>query len=124
MELCNFATILMKVLTYILALTVIFLSVEPGIDAIPFSSDNQKTCCSSSKCSPISDKQNSDNNSDKEENGMCNPFQACGSCSLLCLTMPFQSLLNPEISTEQFFEYKSFIPSQFITDFWQPPKSV
>ncbi|WP_445713531.1 hypothetical protein [Flavobacterium sp.] len=114
----------MKILTYILAITVMFLSVKPGIDAIPFSSETQQTCCSSSKCSPISDNQNSDNQNDQEDNRMCNPFQACGSCLLISVSAPFYPTLQTDISTEQFFGYQSFIASQFISDFWQPPQFV
>lgn len=114
----------MKGVTYILALTVIILSLKPGIDALPILSINQLTCCSSSKCGPIADEQHSDHDSEQEKNGMCNPFQACGSCLLLCVVVPLRFLSNPDISTEEYFEYLSFTPSQFIADFWQPPKFV
>ncbi|MDE0537046.1 hypothetical protein, partial [Tenacibaculum sp. L6] len=79
----------MKILTYILAFTVIFLSVKPAIDAIPFSSETQQTCCSSSKCNPISDNHNSENQNEQKDSGMCNPFQICGSCLLICVSTPF-----------------------------------
>lgn len=114
----------MKIITYILAFTVMFLSVKPTIDAIPFSSENEQTCCSSSKCNPVSDNENSENQNEQEDNGMCNPFQACGSCLLLCVTAPFYQILQTNISTEEFFGYQSFIASQFISDFWQPPQFV
>lgn len=111
----------MKILTYILAFTVIFLSVKPAIDAIPFSSETQQTCCSSSKCNPISDNHNSENQNEQKDNRMCNPFQICGSCLLICVSTPFFPALQTDFSTEEFFGYQSFIPSQFISDFWQPP---
>lgn len=114
----------MKVLTYILAITVIILSVKPAIDAIPFLSENQETCCSNSQCSPISDNESSKNQSDQEGNGMCNPFQICGSCLLICVSTPFFPALQTDFSTEEFFGYQSFIASQFISDFWQPPQFV
>lgn len=114
----------MNLFTYILAFTVIFLSAKPAVDAIPFLSEIQQTCCSSSKCNPISDNQNSDKESDKKENGMCNPFQACGSCLLICVTTPSYLQAQPNFSTEEFFGYQSFMLSQFIFDFWQPPKFV
>ncbi len=114
----------MKVLTYILALTVIFLSVKPVIDALPFSSDNQQTCCSSSKCSPVSNKQNSDNNSDNEANGMCNPFQVCGSCSLVITKVQYASIAVKEFRAPIYSHYTFSYSSSFISDFWQPPKFV
>lgn len=114
----------MKILTYILAFTVIFLSVKPAIDAIPFSSETQQTCCSSSKCNPISDNHNSENQNEQKDNGMCNPFQICGSCLLICVSTPFFPALQTDFSTGEFFGYQSFIASQFISDFWQPPQFV
>tara|TARA_A100000171_G_scaffold20501_1_gene18895 strand:- start:9862 stop:10206 length:345 start_codon:yes stop_codon:yes gene_type:complete len=114
----------MKLLNYILAFTVLFLSAKPTIDILPFSTENQQTCCSSSKCSPISDNQNSEDGNNDEESGICNPFQACGSCLLLCINAPFYETLQVDIPTEQYFYYQSFIASKFISDFWQPPQFV
>jgi hypothetical protein len=114
----------MKLLTYILAFTVMFFSLKPEIDAIPFSSENQHSYCSSSKCNPISDNQNSDNHSDEKDSGMCNPFQICGSYLLICISAPFFTTLQTDILNEQFFGYQSFIASQFISHFWQPPQFV
>lgn len=115
----------MKIITYILAFTVLFLSIKPAIDAIPFSSENQKTCCSSSKCNPIAENQNSENHKDNQDKGMCNPFQACGSCLIICIITPFYPILQTDIPTVQFLGYQQpFITSQFISDFWQPPQFV
>ena len=114
----------MKLLTYILTFTVIFLSVKPAIDAMLISTETQRTCCSNSKCNPVSDNQNSDNESEQEENGMCNPFQACGSCLLLFVSTPFFLTIQSNFAIQEFLGYQSFIPSQFISDFWQPPKFV
>lgn len=114
----------MKVITYILALTVIFLSLKPIIDALPFSSDNQQTSCSSSKCNPVSKKQNSDKNNDQGANGMCNPFQVCGSCSLVITKVQFASITVIEFGTSIYSHYTCSYSSSFIADFWQPPKFV
>jgi hypothetical protein len=113
----------LKHLAYILAITVLFFSVKPAIDATPFSVAQQKTCCSS-KCSPLTANQNSENHNEPEENEMCNPFQACGSCLLLCGSSGFLPALQTDIPTDKFFGYQSHIASQFISDFWQPPKIV
>lgn len=123
-KICKFAGICMKILTYLITLTVIILSLKPAIDAIPFLSEKQQTFCSSAACKPIFDNQDSDKESDKEENGMCNPFQACGSCLLICVTTPFVLTPQSNFSTEEFFGYQSFFTSQLISDFWQPPKFV
>lgn len=115
----------MKLLSYILAFTVLFLSAKPAIDMIQFSTENQEVaCCSSNKCSPISDNQNSEDGNNDEDSGICNPFQACGSCLLLCISTPFYTTLQADIPSEQFFDYQSFTASKFISDFWQPPKFV
>ena len=111
----------MKFLTNILTFTVIILSVKSGIDAIPFALGNQSTCCSITKCSLVSENQNSEK---QEEKGRCNPLQACGSCTLFCLRLPVHSITIPEILTTRIFGYQSFSSVQFISDFWQPPKFV
>ncbi len=114
----------MKIWTYILTITVIFLSVKPGIDTITFSSESQQTCCLKSTYNPISENHESDNRSEQESNGMCNPFQACCSCNLVDVVFPFYQTLRMGISSEQYFGYQSFISSNFISDFWQPPQFV
>ena len=65
----------MKVLTYILTFTVVFLSVKPAIDTFPLSSESQQTCCSSSTCIPISDNDNSRDQNNDRDGKSCNPFQ-------------------------------------------------
>ncbi len=114
----------MKIWTYILTITVIFLSVKPGIDTITFSSESQQTCCLKSKYSPISEKHESDNKNDQETKGLCNPFQACCACNLVYVGLPFFPTLKIGISSEENFSYQSFISSKFISDFWQPPRFV
>lgn len=117
---------MMKVLSYILISAITFLLVKPGIDLISFSPKNQKACCSSTTCTPIADHQESDSGNHQEKNtdGVCNPFQACCSCLLLCIKSPLYTIFKIEIPTEHFFEYQSHIASQFISDFWQPPRFV
>lgn len=114
----------MKILTYILAFMVTFLSVKPGIDAIPLSAETHQICCSSIKCAPVSDNQNSDNQNNMENNEMCNPFQICCASLLVSVRTLFPPTLQTDISSEQVFGYQSSIISQFIFDFWQPPQFV
>ncbi|MEX2350305.1 MAG: hypothetical protein WD554_05445 [Flavobacteriaceae bacterium] len=113
----------MKFLTLILASTILFLAVNPGIDLISLQTDTEQSCCGG-QCTPISDNNKSqDQNQDNDCNGKsCNPFQVCGSCVLLCITAPFDYLPKPTISTKHGFSYQSAFTSQFAPDFWQPPK--
>lgn len=114
----------MRTLTYILAFVVIFLSAKPAIDSTQLLSDTSKSCVSSSKCNPISNSQKSENRNNQTENDICNPFQSCVSCELHVVTTPFSPVSKAHFTIEKFKEYQSFIASQFISDFWQPPKFV
>ena len=114
----------MKFLTLILASTILFLAVKPGIDLLSLQADTEQTCCSG-ECKPIADNEKSpDQQKDDCSGKSCNPFQVCSSCVLHFLTNPFLDLSIPEISTKQNFTYQSAFTSQFAPDFWQPPKIV
>jgi hypothetical protein len=113
----------MKLLTFILAIIVIVLSGKPGIDAISFSTIAQQNCCSSSKCGPTADIQNSENNNEQDYK-TCNPFQACCVGFVAGFVVPIYSILQANISNEQFFGKQLFVDSQFIADCWQPPQFV
>ena len=115
---------MVKVLTYILILTVLSFSVKPGIDTVLNSSNIQQTCCSNNKCSPVSDKQDSDNQDDQEDKQMCNPFQACCAYFFAFVTLSFDPIIQVYTLSQEFFGYQSFIASQFISSFWQPPQFV
>jgi len=113
----------MKFLTIILATTVLFLSLKPGIDVLSLQKDTSQSCCS--KCISVVDTNPSHNEKQKKSNDekSCNPFQICSSCVLISLTgSSVDNLQNPKISTIQIFSYQSFFSTQFISDFWQPPK--
>ena len=114
----------MKFLSLLLATTILFLAVKPGIDLISLQSNTEKTCCGD-QCKPIADSEKSSNQQKQKDDcsgKSCNPFQVCGSCVLHFLTNPFHDLSKPEISTKQNFTYQSAFTSQFAPDFWQPPK--
>ena len=116
----------MKFLTLILATTILFLAVKPGIDLISLQTDTEQGCCGE-QCKPIADtEKSSDQQKQKDDcNGnSCNPFQVCSSCVLLCSPNPFVDLSKPEFSTKQNFTYQSAFTSQYAPDFWQPPKIV
>lgn len=116
----------MKFLTLILASTILFLAVKPGIDLFSLQTDTEQGCCGG-HCKPVADNEkSSDQQKQKNDcNGKsCNPFQSCSMCVLHCLTKPSIELSKPEISTKQNFTYQSAFTSQFAPDFWQPPKIV
>ncbi len=114
----------MKFLILILASTILFLAVKPGIDLTSLQTDTEQTCCSG-ECKPITDNEKLPDQQNKKDDcsgKSCNPFQVCSSCVLHFLTNPFLDFSKPEISTKQSFTYQSVFTSQFAPDFWQPPK--
>lgn len=115
-----------KVLSYILIVAILFLLVKPKIDSIQLSLKGQQICCSSDKCDPIPTNDASDygDTQDQKSHNMCNPFQACCTCLLICNIPPSYTIFTVEVFTEHFSQYQSILPSQFIPDFWQPPKFV
>lgn len=115
----------MKFLTFILATFILFLAVKPGMDLLSLQADTAQTCCSG-QCTPNSDNDNSqDQNQDNDCGGnVCNPFQVCSSCVLVCLNIPFDYIPKPTTFSYKGFSYQSVFTSQFAPDFWQPPKIV
>lgn len=114
----------MKFLTLILASTILFLAVKPGIDLLSLQADTELTCCGG-ECKPIADNEKLPDQQKKKDDcsgKSCNPFQVCGSCVLHFLTNRFLDLSKPEISIKQNFTFQSAFTSQFASDFWQPPK--
>ncbi len=115
----------MKFLTLILTISILFLAAKPAIDALSFQAETEQSCCGG-QCTPISENNNKqDQNQENDCNGKsCNPFQVCGSCVLLCLTMPFDYLPKANIYCKQNFTYQLAFTFQFASDFWHPPKIV
>lgn len=115
----------MKFLTFILAFSITFLAIEPGIESILSQTETKQSCCGG-QCTP-----NSENNRPYEENHeddcsgkLCNPFQVCSNCALDCNNLPIANLYKPPYLERKGFSYKFAFTSQFISDFWQPPKHV
>src|SRR5690554_4191038 len=103
----------MKLLSYILAFTIILLSVKPGVVTISLASETQQSCCSSvsSRCSIVLNNQDPDSHNDHQEIAICNPFQTCGSCLLICESVPFYATITAITPIEQNFGYHlSVIP--------------
>lgn len=115
----------MRFNAFLLATIVLFLAFKPAIDAmvLPFSSG---TSCCTKTCDAMPAFNTSTDEAPKGKcNGnSCNPFQACGTSFLVCLEGQEIQFQNVKISTKQDFLYQSIFYSQFVSDFWQPPKFV
>jgi|SRR5690554_583491 hypothetical protein len=115
----------MKILAYIISFTVIFLSVKPGIDALAYSFENEIAFCTNTMCVADTDTDGAgaEDRQSQEDNGMCNPFQICSACVMLYVATPInETTPQPEPRAKQAYGYQTNIASQFIADFWQPPK--
>jgi hypothetical protein len=115
----------LKSLTFILGVFILFLAVEPGIDLLLLQVDTEQTCCGR-QYTPIECSDNAqDQNEGKDCNRKsCNPFQVCSSCVLVCFNIALISITKPTVISNQGFTYQTTFPSQFVPDFWQPPKIV
>ena len=113
----------MRIISIILTVTVLFLSFKPCIDYVVFDHGEEITCCTDS-CEPTSDNGNSNSESEKGDctGNSCNPFQSCGVNSVMTvIAFDTENHIN-ELISEQNFNYQFNIHSQFLSDFWQPPR--
>lgn len=108
----------MKFLTILLAATLLFLAVKPGVELISLQSKSSAHCCG--ECSPVSN----NNNKQEKDSKSCNPFQGCSCCIFLCDNSAVVNLYEPLTITKEHFTYHSVLPSKITPDFWQPPKVV
>lgn len=115
----------MKLIPFILALFILFLAGKPGMDLLSLQADKVIICCGE-QCNTTAKHDNSQNqNRNKNCDGkFCNPFQVCGSCTLICNNLSFQCIPKTETFTDKVFTYQSVLTTQFASDFWQPPKIV
>lgn len=117
----------MKITAAILSIFISFLALKPGVDAVcSLLIDLQGTCCDT-VCTPLSDK---DSTNDQEpindcSDGTCNPFQVCNSSVLLInQVVAIDNASKPASFLKASFTYRSAVTSQYISDFWQPPRFV
>jgi hypothetical protein len=114
----------MKYLTFLLACTIVILTVNPCMDTFLQLADKEQSCCGGT-CSLNINVENSIETpveNDDCEGKTCNPFQVCGNCLFYNFVNPLGNIIHTEISTEHNFSYSSTFKSQFKPDFWQPPK--
>lgn len=115
----------MKFLIIILTTTILFLAFKPGVDAIILSSSSMQSCCvETCDALPMADSSQNDENNGNCSGNSCNPFQSCGTSFLLSLNTPETFSPDLQVSTKRNFTYQSIYSSQFISDFWHPPKFV
>lgn len=111
----------MKYLSFLLASISFFLAVKPGVDLLSWQTHTEQSCCGGT-CAPGTEEESQE---DRDCHGkLCNPFQVCCSCALICMNMPYDGILKPGVLSEKGFTYHSVFRSQFVSDFWQPPKIV
>ena len=115
----------MKFLILIFATFIFFLAVKPGIDLISLLEDIEQSSCNDKCTSNCNYDKSKDQNQDDDCDGKtCNPFQVCSSCVLTCLNFPFYYIPKSTVFPVKGFTYHFVFTSQFVSDFWQPPKIV
>lgn len=116
----------MRWLSFIMASFVFMLSMQEGIASMLLSDQlsNSTACCASSCTSNTEQKKSTDQSDDGTENHMCNPFQACGSCSLVITKVQYCNISIRAFHAPLYSNYTFSHSSSFISDFWQPPKFV
>ncbi len=115
----------MRFVALLLATIVLFLAFKPAIDGMVLSYNGVPSCCATS-CDSMPSFDVAEENEPKGscKGNSCNPFQACGTTFLICLTTPDVNQPKTDISTRAVFFYQSISSSKFTADFWQPPKFV
>ena len=69
----------MRVISIILAILVLFLTVQP-VCGVPSSAIQADACCSAG-CTEGADDEGAGKNEHKEDCSICNPFQSCACCA-------------------------------------------
>lgn len=112
----------MKLLSYLLAFFVVFLTIQP---TIALANEKPETnCCGSSCCSeeeetPKDTKQNKNDCSNQN----CNPFQSCGCCIGFTVKAGFNQIQPPIVQQPLHVSKVESSISHYSPDVWQPPKT-
>lgn len=117
----------MKILSYILAFIVLYLSVKPTLDVLTNHTVSSDSCCSVSKCDPLAslndvDTSDSKDHHEQEEHRLCNPFLTC--CAYLMSEVVTSTIPDPTIvlADKPLFFYKPKTFANITLEFWQPPQ--
>ena len=109
----------MKWLSTILAIFVLFLSVQP-MCAASISTVQVDACCADDDCK----EESSDTPKEKDCKG-CNPFQSCACCAM-GVVVPLQGFTPHAImlshTSRVWSQHLPHFPAAVYGDFWQPPK--
>ena len=112
----------MKFAAFLLALTVMFLALKPGLQ-LATACDSEIECCTDS-CEPFNlvQKQNADSDQKSCNGNSCNPFQSCSASFVLNDLETLSTNEKPQIPTKSIFAYQFNHISLFSSEFWQPPQ--
>lgn len=115
----------MKYFTIILATSVLFLALKPGMELISLQIDFDQSCCSS-QCTPLADYDSFEDQIPEDgcDGNGCNPFQVCCSSVLFFPANPFDFTTKSQVITKRNFTYHSAYTLLIASDFWQPPQFV
>lgn len=112
----------MKVMASILTLTVLFLALKPAVDYISGFGCHGVSCCVD-ECKPfLAGDSNGQNDSNDCDGSACNPFLACGSSFVYSLDQSDLRTSSTVVFRTEKFMYQERFASQFLPEFWQPPK--
>ena len=115
----------MKFVSLILAILISLLAFKPGLDYVYSTTMDCEINLCDKNCIPSSEKDASKGQDRDCDGKNCNPFQVCNSCVLLATEVyVIDDFINPNINLKLRFTYQSAISSQYVFDFWQPPKFV
>lgn len=119
----------MKFLSFILAFTILTLTLVPGINSFAYAANlsaTETSCCGDS-CVPVKD--NDAEHNDDENNGCtdenCNPFDTCCFHGMICQHFKISlELIKPHFGIVKNIETASHIHSIYLSESWQPPELV
>jgi len=112
---------MIRSLSFLFAVLLVWLSLKPGFDALLENSQTQAICCEIKCTNTCSDERPVD---DGCTGANCNPFQACGQCVLVVPEAPLAVATLPEF----YQTATAFQPNHFCFDVpsthWQPPRHL
>ncbi len=115
----------MKFINIQLLTMALLLAFKPGIELIFMPDTSEQSCCIDT-CSSADLEVEEETHNDCEDKGcegnFCNPFQVCGSCFVICESLPTTQPSYLAIVDKQLFVYQLNASSLFTIEFWQPPE--
>lgn len=106
----------MRILSYILAIWVLFINVIPCLDSTDKDVLGEET--------HLYAEASHNHNSDGAENDLCSPFCVCNCCHSYSLVVAFKTSFTPVSETEMANCYTSSSPQVQHFDIFHPPKQA